>query len=142
MVPVGPIATLPAIIAVRAAISAIIPVIIATIVIAARVSTAIIITTVVIAGIAFILAISRTAWTAIVVIAALALGIARLTFILVIAPTLLTADITACGSGFILTELVVVYNAKVMVGVLQEVFCLHAVSIMLRILGQLLILVE
>ncbi len=149
MIPVGTITLSAIIIAARTthcrpvAIVAITPVIavsvtIFTAAIAGRTTTAIITIAVVIAGIVFILAAVRTAGTAHVVIAALALRIACLTIILIIA----TALVTAGRTSFILTELVVIDDAEIMVGVLQEIFCLHAVPVMLRVLGQLLVFIE
>ncbi len=149
MIPVGTIALSAIIIAARPAncrpvtLVAITPVIAAsvtifTVAIAARTITAIIIIAVIIAGIAFILAAVRTAWAAYLVIAALALGIACLTIILIIASALVTAGRT----GFILTHLVVIDDAEIMVGELQKIFCLHAVPVMLRVLGQLFIFIE
>ena len=92
---------------------------------------------VIIPRIGFIVAATLTTRAAIVIIAALALAIIR-----AIALVIASALIGALGASLVLAQLVIVDNAEVMVGELQEIFCLHTVPIMLRVLSQLLVFVE
>tara|TARA_Y100001968_G_C19117550_1_gene600341 strand:+ start:230 stop:514 length:285 start_codon:yes stop_codon:yes gene_type:complete len=53
-----------------------------------------------------------------------------------------SALVVAFRLGFVLTGLVVGDDTEIMVGELQIIFGLHAVAIMLGVLGKLLVLVE
>ena len=54
----------------------------------------------------------------------------------------MSALVVAFRLGFVLTGLVVGDHTEIMVGELQIIFGLHAVAIMLGVLGKLLVLVE
>jgi hypothetical protein len=53
-----------------------------------------------------------------------------------------SALVVAFRLGFVLTGLVVGDDTEIMVGELQIIFGLHAVAVMLGVLGKLLVLVE
>lgn len=117
-------------------VAAIIPAIITPIVTGVVPGIIIVVRTVVVAAIVeaiivFFAAGARAARTAIIIVPAILLRIAGI-----------VALIVPLGAGFILTDLVVIYDTKIMVGELQKILGLNPVAIMLRVLGQFLVFIE
>jgi len=114
--------------------------------------------TAIITGITLVAPTARAAWTAIIVIVALILRVSlalitlalialalRIALILRIVALIIVWTIilvVTLGVRLVLTDFVIIDDAEIMVGILQESFLLHAVTIMLRILRQLFILIQ
>ena len=88
----------------------------------------------------FIPANARAARTATIIIVPLVLGIALLGIARAIILTIVL--VIALGARLVLTDFVIIDDAEIMVGELQEIFLLYAVAVMLSVLSQLFIRVE